>query len=319
MTDKHKENLNPINSLHLFGLNNFFLDFVELFKINKYPKVLLLTGEKGIGKFTLSFHFINHILSKNSKNPYNQKDQIIDKDNLVYKQILSNTCQNFTYIPNEDKKKASIENIREIKKKFNNSSLNDLPRFIVFDDVELLNLNAANSLLKFIEEPSKSNYFILINNKKQNIIETIRSRALETKIFLNKNKKIEIFKNLLTHHNLEKHFSHEFMDFTTPGRLIQYSESLRSLNIDLNTSFYEVANTFLEQFKKTKKLIFLDCLSFFLEIKSFHNRHKNNYEFINVLNTKNNIMKLLHNYKKFNLTSNSVLEYIKKNSQEHYG
>ena len=117
MKDKFKGNFDPINSLNLYGLNNYLLDFIKLFEANKFPKVLLLTGEKGFGKFTLCFHFINYVLSKNSNNKYNQKDQIIDNDNHLYKQILGNTCENFTYIDNEDKKKSSIENIRNIKKK----------------------------------------------------------------------------------------------------------------------------------------------------------------------------------------------------------
>ncbi|GIS77171.1 MAG: hypothetical protein CM1200mP13_05300 [Candidatus Pelagibacterales bacterium] len=58
-----------------------------------------------------------------------------------------------------------------------------MPRFTILDDVELLNINAANSLLKLIEEPSDNNYFILINSKRKKIIETIKSRALEKKNF----------------------------------------------------------------------------------------------------------------------------------------
>ena len=38
-------------------------------------------------------------------------------------------------------------------------------RFIIFDDVELFNHNSLNALLKLIEEPTKKNYFLLINNK----------------------------------------------------------------------------------------------------------------------------------------------------------
>jgi len=217
------------------------------------------------------------------------------------------------------KKKQELKILEKLKKKINNSLLNDLPRFIVFDDVELLNLNAANSLLKFIEEPSNLNYFILINNKKQNIIETIKSRAIETKIFLKSSKKFEIFKNLITHHNLEKHFCHEFIDLTTPGMLIKYSEKLINLNIDIDTSFYDITNILLGEFKKTKNQIFFDCIGFFLEVKSSQSKYSNSNsnEFVNLLYEKNNIMKLLYNYKKFNLTNNSVLEYI-KNSQVHY-
>ena len=59
----NKKNLSQHSSLKLFGLNDYFHDFINVYKLKKLPKVILLTGEKGIGKFTLSFHLINYILS----------------------------------------------------------------------------------------------------------------------------------------------------------------------------------------------------------------------------------------------------------------
>ena len=34
-----------------------------------------------------------------------------------------------------------------------------MPRFIIFDDAEQLNLTSVNALLKIIEEPTKNNFF----------------------------------------------------------------------------------------------------------------------------------------------------------------
>ena len=42
----------------LFGYDKLFNNFVTLFNTNKLPKILILTGDKGIGKFTFIFHFI---------------------------------------------------------------------------------------------------------------------------------------------------------------------------------------------------------------------------------------------------------------------
>ena len=307
-----KDKLNPFNTLKLFGLKQYLFNFVKLFKINKLPKVILLSGEKGIGKFTLSFHLVNCILSADSKNNYDYENQTINEENYIYKSILNNICENFIYISNESRKKTGIEDIREVKKKFNTSSLNNLPRFTVLDDVELLNSNAANSLLKLIEEPTYSNYFILINNKRKNVIETIRSRALETKIFLDKKKQEEIFSELLKYYNLDDHFSHRFKTYTSPGRLIRYSENLKNLKIDFDTPFYNSASILIENFKKTKDDIFLDCINFLLEIKFSKKINSENKEFINIINEKNNIIKLLYDYKNFNLSSNSVLEFIRR-------
>ena len=310
-----KDNFNPLNAIKLFGLKKYLFDFINLFKTKKLPKVILLTGEKGIGKFTLSFHLINYIFSLNSENKYDYENQTINKENFFYKAILSNICENFLYISNERIKRTSIEDIRSIKKKFNTSSLNNMPRFTILDDVELLNVNAANSLLKLIEEPSEQNYFFLINSKKKNVIETIKSRALETKIFLKKEKQNEVFQKLVKHYNIESHFSHEFINFTTPGKLIRYSESLKTLPIDFNTSLYDSTLILLENFKKTKNDIFLDCINFFLEIKFSKKLNLEKDQFMDIIRKKNDMMKLLYNHKNFNLSSSSVLEYIRRHEQ----
>ena len=51
----------------LIGLNSYFTEMVKLYELNKFPKVLLLNGRKGIGKFTLINHFLNYVFSKEEK------------------------------------------------------------------------------------------------------------------------------------------------------------------------------------------------------------------------------------------------------------
>ena len=144
MLEKNKSDiLDPLNSLKLFALKEYFFDLTKLFESKRLPKVILLTGEKGIGKFTLSFHLINYIFSSNSNYSYDYENQKINEKNSFYKSILSNVCENFIYIANENHEKTKIEDIRNIKKKFSTSSLNNMPRFTILDDVELLNINTV--------------------------------------------------------------------------------------------------------------------------------------------------------------------------------
>ena len=118
MNNLISDKFSPINSLKLFALNEHFHNFVELQKNQKLPKVILLTGEKGIGKFTLIFHFINYVLSLNSKHPYDYENLLINKNNDSYKRILLHIEQNFNYIGSEKPNPATIDNIRDIKKSF---------------------------------------------------------------------------------------------------------------------------------------------------------------------------------------------------------
>ena len=149
----------PFYSLTLFGHSRYLNELNTLYINKKLPKVTMLSGNKGSGKFTLIFHFLNYIFDKDN---YNSKLLQISPSSNFYKNILNNTFQNFVYIGG--KQKVGINDIRDLKEKVSMSTINSFPRFIILDDVELLNINSSNALLKITEEPSENNYFILINN-----------------------------------------------------------------------------------------------------------------------------------------------------------
>ena len=107
--------------------------------------------------------------------------------------------------------------------------MNNAERFIIFDDVELLNINSANSLLKIIEEPSDTNFFILINNKRAPVIETIKSRSIETNFFLNEKDKEKIFFKLLNLNPLNENFSHQYINCQSSLNGITYILFLKKI------------------------------------------------------------------------------------------
>lgn len=51
------------------------------------------------------------------------------------------------------------------------------PRFVVFDDADRLTPQAANALLKVVEEPPEHTYFILLTSRPGKILPTIKSRS----------------------------------------------------------------------------------------------------------------------------------------------
>ena len=76
--------LDPLNSTKLISMDKHFNEMVDLFNLKKFPKVLLLNGKKGVGKFTLVFHFLNYIFSQNEKNSYNLKTKTINIESIFY-------------------------------------------------------------------------------------------------------------------------------------------------------------------------------------------------------------------------------------------
>ena len=171
--------LRPSENTQLYGMNHFFNEIVDLYNNRKMPTKILLSGKSGLGKSTMAYHIINYILSINEEFKYNTKDFIINKNNRSFKLLQNNSHPNFYLIDLlNDKKNIDVAQIREMIAYTNKSTFNNMPRFILIDNIENLNKNSVNSLLKIIEEPNQNVFFILINNNEKNILPTLKSRCL---------------------------------------------------------------------------------------------------------------------------------------------
>ena len=92
----------PKNQLSLFGYQKYLKSFSKLFYKNNLPNTILLTGQKGSGKATFCYHFINSLLSINEENKYNLEEAKINPENKSYKNLCKNTHPNFFLLENKD-------------------------------------------------------------------------------------------------------------------------------------------------------------------------------------------------------------------------
>ena len=107
--------LEPSNQTKLFGLDSHLLELIRLYKSNKYPNKLLLSGSKGIGKSTLAYHLINYVLSEEEDHKYDIKNFKINTESIIFKTILNKSNMNLITIDvNPDKKSIDITQIREL-------------------------------------------------------------------------------------------------------------------------------------------------------------------------------------------------------------
>ena len=227
-------NVKPVENTHLYGLNKFFYEIVDLYENRRMPNRILLSGKKGLGKSTLVYHVINYILSQNEKSSYDKKNLIINKDNKSYKLVKNNSHPNFYLIDLfMDKKSIDIGQIREMITYTNKSSFNNLPKFILIDNIEYLNKNSINALLKVVEEPNDNVFFFFINNNEYNLLPTLSSRCIKFNINLTFKEMINIC-NFLNDGNLYQSINPDLIShYNTPGeivRLVNFSND-KKINI----------------------------------------------------------------------------------------
>ena len=107
--------MKPINQTKLFGLKKNIDELIHLFNINKLPNKILLSGQKGSGKATLAYHFINYVLSKGEEFEYDVNNYEINDKSTTFKTILNKSNPNFILIDIDlEKKFIDLNQIREL-------------------------------------------------------------------------------------------------------------------------------------------------------------------------------------------------------------
>ena len=297
-------NLNPVNQLTLYSHHSEFSNFIKLYKSEKLPNKILLSGQKGIGKSTLAYHIINHILSINEDFSYDPKNFKINHNNKSFKLILNKSSPNFISIDvDDDKKSIDINQIRNLILTLNKSSFNSKPRFVLIDNIELLNTNSVNALLKILEEPNENIYFILINNNKK-ILPTLKSRCLNYKVHLTSSQSFDITNKILGKNFMDLINDQLINTYSTPGLILNLLNFAKDNNMDLKeTNLRDFIKKILIE-KKYKKVQFIKHLLYSLiEIYFSNNISVNN---INLLAMKNYFLNKIKHTKIFNLDDETL-------------
>ena len=137
-------------------------------KNNRLSHAYLFTGPKGTYKKELAYHLALMLYCKEDIPCYKCD---------ACRAILENNHLNVTYIEpfGQTIKKEQIIALQE---EFSKTSLVEGPRVYIINEADTMSTSAANSLLKFIEEPNGETYGILITEHKDNILSTIISRSM---------------------------------------------------------------------------------------------------------------------------------------------
>ena len=297
-------NFNPSTQKKLYEHNETFLLLLNLYKRDKLPNKILLSGEKGIGKSTLSYHLINFILSENEEHSYDFKNNKINSENKSYKLIQNKSNPNFYLIDViDDKKNIDIDQIRVLIAKLNKSSFNEKKRFVLIDNIELLNINSVNALLKILEEPNENINFLLINNNKR-VLPTLKSRCLNFKVSLTKDQSIRIVNQLLKE-DMSNIINNELFDnYVTPGKLFKLIKLSEEYNLDLvNLGLNSTLKTLIQDkfYKKDKSIN--EILYSFIELYFRKNISIKN---INLLKSYHYFLEKINNTKIYNLDEETL-------------
>lgn len=155
----------------------------------RLPHALLITGQRGIGKFDLARSFAESLLCENPSPTHESCGSC-----LACKWLSQGNHPDFRLIQPEamaeedgetpepgSKKKPSqqitIDQIRALDDFLHVGTHRHGVRVVLVHPAEAMNRATANSLLKSLEEPIASTLFILVSNEPERLLPTIRSRC----------------------------------------------------------------------------------------------------------------------------------------------
>ena len=205
--DKDMEIIPPRENATLFGHADAEQRLLQDYARGKVHHAYLMTGSKGIGKATLAYRFARFLLSQGAQAPvveesfslFGEPEPVAPKasgatmemsvDDPMFRRIAAGSHTDMlTLSPAYDAKKhveksiITVEEARKVPEFLSLTPAEGEWRVVIVDAVDQLNSNAANALLKIMEEPPARAILLLICHSPESILPTIRSRCRTFKL-----------------------------------------------------------------------------------------------------------------------------------------
>ena len=156
----------------------------------RVPQTLLFAGPEGVGKATLARRFAAVLLGGADKierddlsRPENQ-DIVLEREKWTAEKrnedplLFASHPDFLTFPPDGPLRQISIPQMRLLKERAQFKPLHGTRRVFLIDHIDRANEQAANSLLKTLEEPPEHLIVIMTAENSYDLLPTIRSRSV---------------------------------------------------------------------------------------------------------------------------------------------
>ena len=176
----------PRETPDLFGHREAETALLNAYRSGRIPHAWLIGGAQGIGKSTLAYRMARFVLShRNPLAPAVQRAETlaIDPSDPVARQITAGAHGGLLVLERGLNDRGvlrtviTVDETRETISFFGSTAAVDGWRVCIVDTVDELNPNAANGLLKVLEEPPQRSLFLLVSHAPARALPTILSRC----------------------------------------------------------------------------------------------------------------------------------------------
>ncbi len=135
------------------------------------PHALLITGSAGIGKHELSLNVARWLLCQNPA------EEACGQCHSCQLWAAGSHPDYMLCQPEENSKQIRIDNVRKVNELIFQTPQISQCQVVILRPAEVMNVNAANALLKTLEEPPGESFILLETERFGSVLPTIRSRC----------------------------------------------------------------------------------------------------------------------------------------------
>ncbi len=165
------------------------------YRSGRLPHAWLLTGPRGVGKATLAYRFARFLLAEQGgdaevgpglfgETPPPPTSLAIDAEAPIFRRVAAGGHPDLVTLvrtPNPQTKKLRgdivVDDVRAATGFLRHTSSEGGWRICIVDAADEMNINAANALLKVLEEPPQQALLLLLAHAPGRLLPTIRSRC----------------------------------------------------------------------------------------------------------------------------------------------
>lgn len=185
--------MDPQTTYDLFGHGAAETTLLDSSASGRLHHAWLITGPRGVGKATLAHRFARFLLAKGDPDtggglfgdaPVLPESLFIDPEDPVSRRLASGGHGNLKVLTRgvdaktgRERSEILIGDVRALNEFFTMTSAEDGWRIAIIDSADELNRNAANALLKTLEEPPARSILLLVAHMPGRVLPTIQSRC----------------------------------------------------------------------------------------------------------------------------------------------
>ncbi len=177
MADKEERIPEPRATDSLLGQADAEGEFLHAFNTGRPAHAWLITGRRGIGKATLAFRLARTVLAGDAPDAH-------DPGAALFRRVAAGGHADLLVVERAVDEKSgkrraeiTVDDVRGVREFLSKTPAEGGWRVVIIDSADQMNTNAANAVLKILEEPPSRAMLLLLAHNPGRLLPTIISRC----------------------------------------------------------------------------------------------------------------------------------------------